>query len=101
MRAWFVSMQLLSRKVTSDQIFSLEKILERGREYHIQTYHLIVDFKPAYDSLNRPALYKAIEEPNIPRELIHLTKMTMTYVYCMVSIQGGFSETFVIQILNL
>jgi sorting nexin-29 len=38
-------------KSTTDQIFSLRKILEKTYEYNIETYHLFVDFNAAHDSV--------------------------------------------------
>lgn len=38
---------------TIDQIFTLRQILERTREHDIDTYHLFIDFKAAYDSVIR------------------------------------------------
>jgi hypothetical protein len=40
-------------------------------------YHLIVDFKGAYDSIYRDKLFKAMEEFAIPTKLISLTKITL------------------------
>lgn len=36
-------------KSTTDQIFSLRQIIEKTTEYNIDTHHVIVDFRAAYD----------------------------------------------------
>ncbi|MXP61705.1 hypothetical protein FD744_25325 [Pantoea sp. Taur] len=79
---------------TTDQIFSLRTILERGNEHQIKTHHLFVDFKAAYDSINREELYKALEEFNIPEKLIRLVKLTMRNVKCTVQVGGQRTEEF-------
>jgi hypothetical protein len=38
-----------SGKSTTDQLFALRQILEKGNEYNIRTQHLFIDFKAAYD----------------------------------------------------
>jgi len=42
---------------TIDQIFVLRQILEKTREYNIDTYHIFIDFRTAYESIIRPKLY--------------------------------------------
>jgi Reverse transcriptase (RNA-dependent DNA polymerase) len=37
-----------SGKSTTDQLFALRQILEKGNEYNISTHHLFIDFKAAY-----------------------------------------------------
>lgn len=77
-----------------DQIFSLRQILEKTLEYNVETHHLFVDFKAAYDSINRNALYNAMSEFGIPRKLINLVKLTMSPVTCRVRVGSDLSEPF-------
>ncbi|XP_073979057.1 uncharacterized protein [Rhodnius prolixus] len=79
---------------TIDQIFSLRMILEKGREYKMQTHHLFIDFKSAYDSIEREELYRAMEELNVPKKLIRLVRLTMSTVRCTIRVQAGTSEEF-------
>ena len=37
-------------RVTSDQIFTLRQILEKTQEFQVDTHHLFVDCKQAYDT---------------------------------------------------
>ncbi|XP_013163277.1 PREDICTED: uncharacterized protein LOC106114561 [Papilio xuthus] len=79
---------------TIDQIFSLRQILEKTLEYNVDTYHLFVDFKAAYDNVDRAFLYEAMREINIPEKLIRLTKMTLQNTKCKVKVESDYSEPF-------
>lgn len=45
-----------------------------------QEHHLFIDFKGAYDIINREKLLKAVVEFNIPTKLIRLKWMTLQNV---------------------
>ena len=55
---------------TVDQIFTVRQMLEKCSEYGKDTHHLFVDFKVAYDSIDRHSLYAAMEEFNVPHKVI-------------------------------
>lgn len=77
-----------------DQVFTLRQILEKTREHNIDTYHLFIDFKSAYDSVIRSKLYQAMNELQIPSKIIRMVKATMAKVTCKVRIQNELSEPF-------
>ena len=66
----------------TDQIFTVRQILKKCSEHGKDTHHLFIDFKAAYDSIDRRSLYAAIEELNIPQKLIALVKATMNNAKC-------------------
>jgi len=70
------------KRSTVDQIFTIRQILEKCGEYGKDTHHLFIDFKAAYDNIDRHSLYAAMEEMNIPKKLIALVKATMTNTQC-------------------
>jgi sorting nexin-29 len=83
---------------TADQIFTVHQILEKCGEYGKDTYHLLIDFKAAYDSINRRSLYAATEEMNeYTIKLIALIKDTMNNTQCPVKIKNKLSENGVRQ----
>jgi endonuclease/exonuclease/phosphatase family metal-dependent hydrolase len=83
-----------SGKSTTDQLFALRQILEKGNEYNIQTHHLFIDFKAAYDTIIRNEVYVSMSELNFPTKLIRLTMATLRTVLCCVKIQNDCSEYF-------
>jgi sorting nexin-29 len=53
---------------TTDQIVYIHQILEKKWEYNDTVYQLFIDFKKAYDSVGREALYSILIEFGIPRK---------------------------------
>ncbi|XP_052565823.1 uncharacterized protein LOC128093352 [Culex pipiens pallens] len=79
---------------TTDQIFTVRQILQKCREYQVPTHHLFIDFKAAYDSVDREELWKIMDENGFPGKLIRLTRMTMDGARCCVKISGAESDSF-------
>jgi endonuclease/exonuclease/phosphatase family metal-dependent hydrolase len=81
-------------KSTIDQIFTLRQILEKTREYNITRHHLFIDFKAAYDSIERSKLFSAMADFNFPQKLINLSKMILACTLCAVKIDNDISSYF-------
>ncbi|PNF23609.1 hypothetical protein B7P43_G04761 [Cryptotermes secundus] len=62
---------------TNDQIFTIRQVLEKCNEFQIETHYLFIDFRSAYDSIDRDSLFLAMEEMHIPRKLIALLRAPM------------------------
>ena len=77
---------------TTNQIFTLRQILEKTKEFGIETHDLFIDFKSAYDTVSREQLYNAMSEFNIPNKLIRLTWMTMEHTKSQDRIQSDLSD---------
>jgi len=75
-----------------DQIFTIRQILEKCSEHGTDTHHLFINFKAAYDSINRHSLYAAMKEMNIPQKLIALVKATMNNTQCREKIQKNYQN---------
>ena len=75
-------------KSTKTQIFTLRQILEKTKDFGIETHHLFIDFRSAYDTTKREQLYNAMSELNIPNKLIRLTRMTMENIKSQVRIKS-------------
>ena len=78
---------------TIDQIQTLRQILEKT-EYQIETHHLFIDFKTAYDKVNRNQLCMAMLEFGIPPKLVRLTQAMMQGTTAKVNVQNELSENF-------
>uniref|UniRef100_A0AAG5DNL5 Reverse transcriptase domain-containing protein n=1 Tax=Anopheles atroparvus TaxID=41427 RepID=A0AAG5DNL5_ANOAO len=81
-------------KSTTDQIFTLRQILQKCREHRIPTHHLFIDFKAAYDTIDRTELWKTMQQYGFPGKLIRLLRATMDRVQCRVRISSMLSDPF-------
>ena len=81
-------------KSTIDQIFTLRQILEKTQEKQIDTHHLFVDYKAAFDSTIRSHLYSTMSEFGIPAKLIRLCRMTLSNTTCSVLIGKDLTTPF-------
>ncbi|PSN43351.1 hypothetical protein C0J52_15555 [Blattella germanica] len=82
---------------TVDQIFTIRQILEKCKEFGIDTHHLFIDFRSAYDSIDRNNLYAAMEDLEIPKKLITLVKVTMENTQSKIKIQNKLSNPVTIK----
>jgi purine nucleoside phosphorylase len=61
--------------------FCIQQILEKKWEYSEAVHQLFIDFKKAYDSVNREVLYNILIEFSIPMKLVRLVKMCLSETY--------------------
>ena len=52
--------------------------MKKAWERNITVHQLFVDFKQAYDSIDRTAVFEIMTEYGIPAKLVNLTKATLT-----------------------
>ena len=60
-------------------------------------YQLLIDFKKAYYSVRREALYNILIEFGIPKKLVSLIKMYLTETHSRVRVGKNLSEMFPIR----
>jgi hypothetical protein len=82
---------------STDQIVYIRQILEKKWEYNGTLHQLFIDFKIAYDSVRREALYNILIECGIPRKLVGLIKMCLNETYSRVRIGKNLSDKFTIE----
>ena len=81
-------------KSTTDQIFTLRRLLEKTLEFQIDTHHLFIDFKQAYDSIDRSSLFTTMTSFGIPSKLNRLCWLTLANTVSVVRIGRDTSEQF-------
>jgi hypothetical protein len=72
------------------------QILDKKWEYNGTVHQPFIDFKKAYDSVRREALFKIIFEFGIPKKLMGLIKICLNETYSRVRI-GNLSDKFNIE----
>ena len=60
---------------TAYEIFCIHQILEKEWEYNETVHQLFIDFKKAYDPVEREKLYNIVIEFGIPMKLVRLIKI--------------------------
>jgi len=68
--------------------------MEKCIEFNTTIHQLFVDFKQAFDSINRFKVLECMAEFGIPDKLIRLVKMTLSDTLCKVKIQNKTSNAF-------
>jgi hypothetical protein len=63
-------------------------IQKRSFEQNLSLHISFIDFKKAYDSIERNKLYLAMKKLKIPKKLIGLTRMTLTDMQNKISADG-------------
>ena len=64
-----------------DYIFSASQIIEKHREFNIPTYIAFIDFKKAFDSVDRDKLWTIMLSKGIPTHLITIIQKIYIYIY--------------------
>ena len=78
-------------------IFCIRQILEKKWEDNEAVLQLFIDFKKAYDSVRREALYNILIKFGILKKLVRLIKMCLTETYSGVRVDKNLSEMFPIR----
>jgi sorting nexin-29 len=80
-------------KSTADQLFILRQMIEKHNEHDLDLHMLFVDFKQAFDSINRER-FAAMDKTGIPQKLIRLARMTMNQTKARVKIDNQLGAPF-------
>uniref|UniRef100_A0A8D8W2L6 Craniofacial development protein 2 n=1 Tax=Cacopsylla melanoneura TaxID=428564 RepID=A0A8D8W2L6_9HEMI len=81
-------------KSTSDQIFVIRQIMEKCNEHDIDLHILFIDFKQAFDSINRLKLGEALKDLEVPGKLKNLIMMTMDGSNAHVKVNNQLTDSF-------
>lgn len=79
---------------TIDQIFGVRQSMEKLWATSTTLHQLFIDFRQAYDSLNRDALWAAMVELGIPKKYIRIARATLLGSKSCVRVDGELSREF-------
>ena len=57
-----------------DNVFSLQQIIEKHREFNRETYMIFIDYEKAFDRVDRQKLWMIMRKRGIPEHLIQVIK---------------------------
>ena len=77
-----------------DQIFTLRRILEHRYKFQQATITCFIDFRAAFDSVNRDALWKVLLLDGMPPKLVKLISSYYTATNSRVRVYGEESKEF-------
>jgi len=73
---------------TTDNILIMRQISEKCYEYNIEMHVLFIDFKQAFDSVDRQKIIQILQELRILNKLVRLIKMTIQNTEVSVKIEN-------------
>jgi len=79
---------------TTDQIFTIRQILEKKWEFGQPVHQLFIDFKKAYDSIEREKMFEILIRLGIPKKLVSMVQVCLKDSRGRVKIGNQMSETF-------
>ena len=78
----------------AQQIHILRRIMEGFQEYQLPLTVTFVDFKKAFDSINRSMMFSVLRNYGIPQALVNAIEVLYTNSSSAVMVDGGISKTF-------
>ncbi len=62
-----------AERSTIDQIFIVNQLIEKAKEYRFDMYFLFIDFYEAFDSIQHDTIWKALRRQGIEEKMKRLT----------------------------
>jgi hypothetical protein len=82
---------------TVDQIFALRQILELRNEFQQPTCVAFVDFKAAFDSIDRSRMYRVLSDLGLPDKIIGLMRQMYSRCTSVVRVGKDLSQPFTVE----
>ena len=83
-----------TNRSTIDHIFTIRQIQEKVYEYNIHLHNWYIDFKQAFDSVNRSRMLDDLILLGIPKKLTQLVGVTMAGSRATVRVDNQYTPTF-------
>ena len=83
---------------TTDAIFIIRQLIEKAKEHQIPIHFHFIDFKAAFDTIWRDALWKMLLKIGIPNKLVEIIKNLYDKTECSIIAGGELSDWFPVNI---
>ena len=80
--------------VVVSQILALRRILEEAKNFNLEAILIFVDFKKAFDSVDRDKMFDILSLYGIPQKIIDAIKLPYTDAQSSVQTPDGETPTF-------
>lgn len=84
----------MSGRSTIDHIFTLKQVIEKYHEFNRPLHLIFIDFKQAYDSVQRTEIWRSLKLLGVPSKLISMMKVSTEGARCAVKFGHEKSEEF-------
>ncbi len=78
----------------AQQIHILRRIMEGFKDYQLPLTVTFVDFKKAFDSINRSVMFSVLRHYGIPKSLVNAVQVLYSNSTSAVMVDGGISDPF-------
>ncbi|PFX23720.1 LINE-1 retrotransposable element ORF2 protein [Stylophora pistillata] len=82
------------RSTTQDMIFAVRQVQEKCREQNMDLYAVYVDLTKAFDTVNRAAMWTALQKLGCPRKFVTLIRLSHDSMTGLVLSGGEATEPF-------
>ncbi len=79
---------------TIDAIFITRQIIEKAKEHNVHVHFNFVDFKSAFDTIWREALWKMLSTIGITKKIINIIKKIYENTECAITVDGKLTNWF-------
>lgn len=83
-------------KSITDHIFVIMQVMDKSYEFAKDLHMVFIDYKQAYDSIDRERLWKILKNFGLPTKLINMIKLCNTNTSSRVKVNNEISSSFTI-----
>ena len=83
-----------SSRGTTDAVFVVRQIMEKARERHLKLHWNFVDFKAAFDTIWRDALWKCLNAIGVDKAMVGLIQSMYEQTECSITVNGNITNWF-------
>jgi hypothetical protein len=83
-----------ANRSTTDHVFAIRQIQEKAHEFNIHLHNLYIDFKQAFDSVNRGRMLNDLMILGIPKKLVQLIGVTMAGSKATIRVDNQYTSAF-------
>ena len=79
---------------STDQFFELRQILEKCMAFQLEVSFCFIDFRAAFDSVDRETIYKIMKHYGLPQKIVNVIRNSYEGFKCCVKAEGEKSQMF-------